>query len=249
MERALVNLVVNARDAMPDGGVVRIGTSMQRVHGIPQVVFSVADQGPGIPEADLPHIFEPFFTTREQAGGTGLGLATVLGTAQQHGGTVRVEARPGGGSVFTIALPAIAAEGALEGDRQDSPAPRTTTTRALQVLVIDDEVQVADVTRRMLEARGHAVRVASQPDEALRIWSAHGPRIDLVICDVVMAQLRGPELIARLSAAGPAPRVLFITGYSEEAARAELKHPVLAKPFTAVALLRAIHDTLGEHER
>jgi PAS domain S-box-containing protein len=244
IERALVNLVVNARDAMPRGGVVRIGTAAGSAHGLRQVELSVADEGPGIPEADRPHLFEPFFTTREQLGGTGLGLATVLGTAEQHGGTVRVEPRPGGGSIFTLVLPAV--EGAIEPTVSAEVArPSAGQTRALTLLVIDDETSVADVTRRMLEIRGHNVQVATQPEEALRIWAERGASFDLVICDVAMARMRGPELIARFEQLGVAPRVLFITGYSEEAVRSELGHPVLSKPFSASALWQAVSEVAG----
>jgi two-component system cell cycle sensor histidine kinase/response regulator CckA len=244
IERALVNLVINARDAMPEGGVVRIGTALGQLDGAPQVELSVADQGPGIAEADRPHIFEPFFTTRQQAGGTGLGLATVLGTAEQHGGTVRVEPRPGGGSIFTIVLPAAVGAVAAEAEAA-SIRPTALAAGALCVLVIDDEPSVADVTRRMLELRGHAVHVATLPEQALRLWSERGAGIDLVICDVAMARMRGPALIERLSEQGVKPRVLFITGYSEEAVRAELGHPVLAKPFTPAALWRAVDDAVA----
>ena len=243
MERALVNLVVNARDAMPGGGAVQIGTRVRRRDGALQVEFSVADEGEGIGEADASRIFEPFFTTREHAGGTGLGLATVLGTAEQHGGTVRAEPRPGGGSVFTIALPAVEAELAPTTPPVEAVVSKRVA-RALSLLVIDDEAQVADVTRRILETHGHVVRVASAPEQALQIWAEHGASIDLVICDVAMAQMRGPELILQLSASGLSPRVLFITGYSEEAAQSPLGHPVLAKPFAGTALLRAISDAL-----
>ncbi|HKP60056.1 MAG TPA: ATP-binding protein [Polyangiales bacterium] len=243
IERALVNLVVNARDAMPGGGIVRIGTATRRANGALQVEISVEDEGPGIAEADRTLIFEPFYTTRHDAGGTGLGLATVLGTAEQHGGTVRVTARPGGGSIFTIVLPAVepataAGASAAETDSGVRPA------RRLELLVIDDEPMIADVARRILESRGHRVRVASEPHDVLALWATHGSSIDLVICDVVMTQMRGPELIARLAEAGATPRVLFITGYSEEAVHSDLGHPVLAKPFTASSLVRAIEEVL-----
>jgi two-component system, cell cycle sensor histidine kinase and response regulator CckA len=244
IERALVNLVVNARDAMPGGGVVRIGTDVRRMNGALLVELSVSDLGAGISEADRPHIFEPFFTTRADAGGTGLGLATVLGTAEQHGGTVRVEARRGGGSTFTIVLPAVESS-SESAARATQAAPPKRAEQALQLLVIDDEPQIADVTRRLLESHDYAVRVASDPKQALEIWAQHGAAIDLVICDVVMAQMRGPELIARLAALGAAPRVLFITGYSDEAVHANLGYPVLAKPYTAVALARAVCDAVG----
>jgi signal transduction histidine kinase len=244
IERALVNLVINARDAMPGGGVVRITTTERGLAGARQIELSVLDQGPGVSEADLPHIFEPFYTTRRDAGGTGLGLATVLGTAEQHGGTVRVAARAGGGSVFTLVLPVAETTSDVPAGYTDS-GPPVPASQTLSVLVIDDEPMIADVTRRMLVARGHSVHVASRPDEALAIWSERGGAIDLVICDVVMAQMRGPELVARLAAGGTSPRVLFITGYSEEAACSALGHPVLGKPFTAAALWGAIGDAMG----
>jgi CheY-like chemotaxis protein len=101
------------------------------------------------------------------------------------------------------------------------------------------------VTQRILQSRGHRVWVATQPEEAIKIWAENGSAIDLVICDVVMRELRGPELVARFAEMGPRPRVLLITGYSEEAVRSELGHPVLAKPFTGAGLLRAIRDVLS----
>jgi two-component system cell cycle sensor histidine kinase/response regulator CckA len=111
-------------------------------------------------------------------------------------------------------------------------------------LVVDDEPMIADVTRRMLEAKGHTVQTATKPDEVFEIWAQQRGAIDLVVCDVVMRHMRGPELITRLSEGGPAPRVLFITGYSEEAVSSTLAHPVLAKPFNAAALRRAVEDAM-----
>jgi len=247
IERALVNLVINARDVMPGGGLVRIATAERRVNGLRQVELSVADEGPGVSEADLPHIFEPFYTTKRAAGGTGLGLATVLGTAEQHGGTVRVSARAGGGSIFSLILPVSERSSENPGSVRES-MPARLAADGLSLLVIDDEPMVGEVTRRMLVARGHVVSVAKQPQEALAIWEERGAAIDLVICDVVMAEMRGPELVERLAEIGPQPRVLFITGYSEEAVRSELGHPVLAKPFTAAALWRALGEALGYDE-
>jgi CheY-like chemotaxis protein/anti-sigma regulatory factor (Ser/Thr protein kinase) len=241
IERALVNLVINARDAMPGGGVVRIRTGLHRAGGELEIELAVEDEGPGIAEADRTRIFEPFYTTRGEVGGTGLGLATVLGTAEQHGGTVRLGDRPGGGSVFTIVLPVADSRGAVESREADSDAPKPRV-RALEILVVDDEPMIAEMTRRILGKRGHEVRVATQPEDALRVWTEHRATIELVICDVVMARMRGPELIARMSALAAPPRVLFITGYSEEAVRAELGHPVLSKPFTAAALWHAVED-------
>lgn len=114
--------------------------------------------------------------------------------------------------------------------------------RKLSLLVVDDEPMVADVTRRILERLGHTVRVSTRPEEVSTLWSEMGHSVDLVICDVAMAPLRGPDLIAQLSQSHKPPKVLFITGYSEEALHSELSHPVLAKPFTASTLSRAIDD-------
>lgn len=244
IERALVNLVANARDAMPNGGVVRIATAVVGAGDSSRVELSVADQGSGISEANRAHLFEPFFTTRQHVGGVGLGLATVLGTAEQHGGTVRVESRPEGGSIFTISLPAAPSGTLADTLTGEMPGPNLEPG-PLCFLVVDDEPSVAKVTRRMLETQGHTVYVATLPDEAMRIWAERGSAIDLVICDVLMTHMRGPELIERLAEGGPPPRVLFITGYSEEGARARLGHPVLAKPFKVTGLLRAVGEVLG----
>ena len=248
IERALVNLVINARDAMPAGGVVKIITSVRQLGAAKQVELSVEDEGHSIDDTTRAHLFEPFYTTRADVGGTGLGLATVLGTAEQHGGTVRVMSRVGGGSVFTIVLPAVE-EGATEAPPSAavpavSVAKPKVSTRALTLLLVDDEAMVADVTRRMLERHGHKVLVATKPHDALAIWADRAAEIDLVICDVVMTQMRGPALIERMRQTDKAPRVLFITGYSEEAVRSELDHPVLAKPFTLDALVLAIRSVL-----
>jgi signal transduction histidine kinase/ActR/RegA family two-component response regulator len=243
IERALVNLVVNARDAMPNGGRVRISTREHVHEGRRAVEFSVEDNGLGIRAEDLPHIFEPFYTTRADSGGTGLGLATVLGTAEQHGGTVRVASREEGGTVFTIVVPAIPGDEDAEIDRMQREG-NLKSDRKLHLLVVDDEPVLADVTKRILQAHGHTVRVATRPDEAIALWKEVGPSIDLVICDVVMTQMRGPQLIAELCACGVTPQVLFITGYSEEAARSELNHPVLAKPFSGKVLIQAIREAM-----
>jgi len=229
---------------MPSGGSVRICTSIEDARTAqPKVLLSVEDSGPGIAPPERALIFEPFYTTRGKAGGTGLGLATVLGTAEQHGGSVRVEDRRGGGSVFTIVLPVASLQQSSDAPVVEGGGPRDVDRR-LELLVIDDERMVADVTRRMLERRGHRVHVAVHPREALAVWAERGKEIDLVICDVVMAEQRGPELVARLAESGVQPRVLFITGYSEEAVRYELGHPVLSKPFTAPALWTAINAIL-----
>jgi two-component system cell cycle sensor histidine kinase/response regulator CckA len=130
----------------------------------------------------------------------------------------------------------------VPSDLQDEP-PKANT-RALTLMVVDDELMVADVTRRLLERHRHKVLVATKPQDALALWADQAAEIDMVICDVVMPEMRGPALIERLRQSGKTPRVLYITGYSEEAVRCELDHPVLGKPFTLDALLRAINEVL-----
>lgn len=244
IERALVNLVVNARDVSPRGGLVEIVTSSRNEHGRDWVELTVRDNGPGIKDADLAHIFEPFYTTRASRGGTGLGLATVLGTAEQHGGTVRVQTRENQGSAFTIVLP-VAPPAVQATQPSSQPVVPVHVARKMNILVVDDEAMVAEATRRMLTSRGHHVHVAICLRDALATWNEHRDRLDLVICDVVMPEVRGPDLIETLIAAGPAPRVVFMSGYSEEATQAKLG-PVLAKPFTLAALEAAIDRAMAE---
>lgn len=244
IERALVNLVVNARDVSPHGGVVEIATSARQVDGREWVELTVRDYGPGIKESELAHIFEPFYTTRANRGGTGLGLATVLGTAEQHGGSVRVATTENQGSAFTIVLPATR-DAAQNSHQSSQPVAPVHIARQMNILVVDDEAMVAEATRRMLVSRGHHVHVATSLRDAHAAWRDLHERLDLVICDVVMPEVRGPDLIQSLTASGPVPRVVFMSGYSEEATQAKLG-PVLAKPFTLAALEAAIDHAMAK---
>ncbi len=242
IERALVNLVVNARDATVDGGIVTIATGATTFNGREAAEISVRDEGPGIPERELPHIFEPFYTTRSDSGGTGLGLSTVMGTADQHGGTVRVDSRLGEGSVFSLILPIVS------GPSRESFKPASVSQiprpSNLHVLVVDDEPRVSDVTAKMLEVLGHRVEVVHTPEAALTIWANQTTAFDLVICDIAMPSMRGTTLVKRLAEVGPEPRVLFITGYSDEATDQTRDHLVLAKPFLVAALNKAIDEVM-----
>ncbi|MBO6934391.1 MAG: PAS domain-containing protein [Deltaproteobacteria bacterium] len=244
IERAVVNLVVNARDAMPGGGVVTVRTEAATLGDSPAVALSVTDQGGGIAEEDLPRLFEPFFTTRGEVGGTGLGLATVLGTAEQHGGTVRVQSDEGRGSTFVIVLPALPARVAER--REEAPAPVTTSApRRYRVLVVDDDPAVATVTEMLLTHLGHDAQMTTDPEEVLERWQNFGKTYDLVLCDVAMGSVRGPELVARMAEVGPPPRVLYMTGYSREAAEAKLDGAFVTKPFTVPALEAALESVMG----
>jgi signal transduction histidine kinase/CheY-like chemotaxis protein len=243
LERALVNLVVNARDASPQGGVVTIATRVRREDARDWVELTVRDEGAGIGEAELGHIFEPFYTTRVNSGGTGLGLATVLGTAEQHGGTVRVATYHGKGTEFAIVLPAVLDAVASPLQPLQVPARTPVVRQKMSILVIDDEPMVAEATRRMLASRGHRVHVAVSPSEAVVVWDVLKHEVDLVICDVVMPEVHGPDLIEQLTASGQGPKVVFMSGYNEDATNAKLA-AVLAKPFSLSGLEAAIDQAM-----
>jgi two-component system cell cycle sensor histidine kinase/response regulator CckA len=238
IEQALINLVLNARDAMPDGGTVTLTTRSAALPSGSCVEIEVADDGPGLSPELKDKIFEPFFTTKGDLG-TGLGLPMVLGTVEQHGGSVEVDSELGLGTRFVLRLPA-------------DPAARATSlaveARPLQlsklvgeVLVVEDDSLVAAVIARTLQRHGLSVALAHRPADAIELW-AHHPAISLVICDVSMADMRGPELVARLRRSGRPLRVLYVTGYTQEAVRDGRDERVLAKPFSPAALVRALTE-------
>jgi CheY-like chemotaxis protein len=221
--------------------VVTISTNEVWKSAAHLVEISVMDEGPGITEFERSRIFEPFYTTRRNTGGTGLGLATVLGTAEQHGGTVRVSTGESGGAIFTLALPASETESptSLKVGDQAPSEPR----QSLTILVVDDELSVAEVIRRLLVSQNHTVYVATRLEDARAIWKSHHQHIDLVLCDVVMPEMRGPDFVRRLSEAGAPPPTLFMSGYNEENI-ATVRCPVLAKPFSGAKLAATIAEFL-----
>jgi len=238
IEQALINLVINSRDAIVDNGRVILRTRVRETDAGTWVELEVEDDGPGMSPDVKEKVFEPFFTTKGERG-TGLGLATVLGTIEQHGGSVEVVSELGGGARFRLRLPA-------EPFAQAEPRPaepRRSEVSAVerQVLVVEDEPLVATVIARTLERKGIRVVLAHHPAEALQLWAAH-PQLSMVICDVSMAGMRGPELVKRLRQTGRRLRVLYVTGYSEEAARDTLGERVLTKPFAPRELLRAMTE-------
>jgi PAS domain S-box-containing protein len=259
LHQVIVNLAVNARDAMPEGGELRIETSEVRIASEPDprypdtlpgayVVLSVADTGHGIPLEIQSRVFEPFFTTKEQGKGTGLGLPTVFGIARQLGGNVRLESEPGKGARFEILIP-IAAESdsATGSERLEAGPVRGTET----ILVAEDEPGVRKILERLLKTCGYEVLVAADGYEALALSEAFAGRIHLLLTDVVMPGLSGPALARELQKRRPGVRVIFSTGFTE-VSRARMEGlgtaPVLTKPFTAATVAAAVRSVLGPEE-
>jgi len=254
LQQILMNLVMNARDAMPGGGRIVVRASNQHIErdGVgsatlvpgPYVMLSVRDNGVGMDEATRVHIFEPFFTTKPAGKGSGLGLAVVFGAVAQQAGVICVDSEPGQGTCFRIYFPRVDAPdiGPLPSHRPALPA-----TQQSRILIVEDEATVALVMQQALEAAGYQVQVAALPSQALSLFGQSQGRFDLVICDVMMPELRGPQLVAELARIAPLPRVLFVTGYGPELfgdAAQRREHPVLEKPFRAEALLAKVAQLL-----
>ncbi|MBA3348513.1 MAG: response regulator [Actinobacteria bacterium] len=239
--QVIINLAVNARDAMPEGGTLILRTR-QRAGDEPSVLIEVIDTGTGIDEHAQRHLFEPFFTTKDVGEGTGLGLATVLGIVEQSGGSVSVETAPRIGSTFTIALPCV------EGAKSPlAVAPVTTDEGGSErIIVVEDDPSLGSMVKRMLEARGYEITVADTPVEALAL--ADDRSFDLLVTDVVMPEMNGRQLSERLASDAPGMRVLFMSGYSEDEllARGVIdKHlRFLPKPFSVDQLAREVRLAL-----
>ena len=251
--QVLMNLVGNARDAMPMGGVLTISASTRTIDGEEAssagqapgryARLSISDTGTGIEPETMSRLFEPFFTTKAEGQGTGLGLATSFAIIQQAGGFIEVEARPGEGARFHVHLP----EGV---DRRVAPRlPELRVEepqRGARILLVEDDAPVRAATRRLLERGGHEVVDAPSGSGALAL--SEGGHFDLLISDVVMPGMSGPELADRLAEAGVCDRVLFLSGYAPEELRRREGHRVhallLAKPFTQVQLLEDVRHAL-----
>ena len=255
LEQVLMNLVVNARDAMPTGGTVVVQTLNVRlderyehrpdaIAAGPAVMLAVTDTGMGMDDATRRRIFEPFFTTKPQGKGTGLGLSTVYGIVRQSGGSITVYSRPGEGCTFRCYFPPV-----VESKRDTAAAPADDDSRGHEtVLVAEDEGQMRNLVRRCLAGRGYHVLEASHGREALDVASQHQGRIDLLLTDMVMPHMSGKELAQRLQSLRPELRVLFISGYSDEAIE---RHGVLApgsvfiqKPMQPDVLARTVRQVL-----
>jgi PAS domain S-box-containing protein len=256
IEQVIANLGVNARDAMPRGGTLTIGTAnVSRVgltaadEGLPAgplVVLTVKDTGIGMDEHVLAHLFEPFFTTKELGRGTGLGLATVYGIVRQTGGQIQVTSRPGAGSTFAVYLPRVEVpeRGRVGVAAAPEPVPGGTET----VLVVEDEEAVRHLVCRVLRAKGYRVLEAAHAEAALILAGTTHEPIDLLVTDMVMPGLGGTALAEELMAVRPSLRVLFISGYAPEAVerRGELidASGLLEKPFSADQLARKVREIL-----
>ena len=256
LQRVLVNLAVNARDAMPDGGVLTIVTERanvgENVHTLPAgeyVALTVADSGHGMEESVRRRIFDPFFTTKPPGRGTGLGLSTVLEIVERSGGRIAVLSEPARGTRVTIHLPSAPAEEERREPRSRHARPRAERSARITVLVVEDELPLRTLVERILRREGYHVLVAQDGHDALAVAQAFDGRIDLVITDVVMPRLSAREMVARLREVRPDVRVLYMSGYSEaEVLRRggvlDDTPNLLEKPFSASDLVEAAHEAL-----
>ncbi|HSF04630.1 MAG TPA: ATP-binding protein [Methylomirabilota bacterium] len=247
LEQVIVNLVVNARDAMPRGGQVTLETANVELSeayaaghvGVrpgPHVILVVSDTGVGMDAETRSHIFEPFFTTKAPGQGTGLGLATVYGIVKQSGGSIRVDSRLGEGTTFTIYFPRV--------DRAPAPAEVASPPPAggnETVLVVEDEAEVRGLVRRVLEAHGYTVLDAGTVSEALRCAESHPEPIHLLVTDMVMPQMSGGDLAERLTSLRPEMAVLYMSGHTDHAVE---RTSFLKKPFTPDALAHKVRAVL-----
>jgi PAS domain S-box-containing protein len=253
VEQVLMNLVVNARDAMPDGGRILVSTGVAVVgeDGFAQAVgpdppgpgryvtLSVSDTGQGIPPEILPHIFEPFFTTKPSGKGTGLGLATVYGIVKQSGGHIVVDTEPGRGTTFTIFLP--------ETQSAAPAAERPATAPAARVLLVEDETAIRILAAGILRRQGYEVLDAATAEEALAALD-RGEAVDLLLTDVVMPGMNGLELAEAALARRPEIKVVYMSGFSQSLLQAhgggQRRAPFLPKPFTPAALVQTVRSVL-----
>jgi signal transduction histidine kinase/CheY-like chemotaxis protein len=262
LEQVILNLTLNSRDAMPAGGRLVVHTGHQHYTNASRsrprelmagdyVTISVSDTGLGMDAETRDHIFEPFFTTKGRGRGTGLGLATTYGIIKQSDGSVIVDSEPGRGTTFRIYFPMIMREAGVSGDStRRSPVSTPTGQRSGRILLVEDEPGLRDIAQRVLARSGFEVTAAAGPDEAILAAESMTEHIDLLLTDVVMPGMRGPELAIRLRSSRPGLRVLLVSGYAEEIVEGgrEDSVPFLAKPFSAESLLNAVDAAISSAE-
>jgi two-component system, cell cycle sensor histidine kinase and response regulator CckA len=256
VEQVIPNLAVNARDAMPLGGWLTIETSNVRLDedyarthmGVQPgefVMIAVTDNGSGMDAATRARIFEPFFTTKEKGKGTGLGLATVYGIVKQTGGDIWVYSEPGRGSTFKLYFPRVG-----EAPQETVAVDEEPQGRMETILVVEDEKAVRDLTVKMLKRQGYEILTAASGAEAIQIVQAHAGSISLLLTDVVMPNMSGRQLADVITRSRPGIKVLFLSGYTEEAI---VNHGVLeegveflTKPFSREGLGRKVREVLAK---
>jgi CheY-like chemotaxis protein len=260
VDQIIMNLTLNARDAMPDGGRLTLRSELceitpEHLAAHPEaragafLCLTIADTGCGMEEATRERIFEPFFTTKEQGKGTGMGLATVSGIVQQHEGWAEVESAPGRGTTFRIYLPTSSAAAPARGIEADPSPGEKCGTPGATILVVEDEDMLREFVKSVLESLGYHVLTAANGVEALDLWEREGGRIQLLFTDVVMPEsISGWQLARRLQEKKPGLKVIFMSGYSAELLSADFEasgsHYFLAKPFLTDKLSKTVATCL-----
>jgi two-component system cell cycle sensor histidine kinase/response regulator CckA len=262
LEQVVMNLAVNAQDAMPAGGRLTIETSVADLDAVyakahsgvtlgRYVLLAISDTGSGMDAEIQEHIFEPFFTTKEKGKGTGLGLATVYGIVKQHGGNIWVYSEPGKGTTFKIYLPAV--ETAAEPVEVEHVIPAEDLCGTETILLAEDDALIRSLAQGILEHQGYTVLSADNGRAALSVLANHDGPVQLLLSDVVMPETNGRELLASISRDYPAMKVLYMSGYAENVIA---HHGVLdagvqfiQKPFTVQALAVRVRQTLDDGER
>ncbi len=226
MEQVIMNLAINAQDAMPRGGLLEIAIEETVIDETtagsgsvlkpgPYVVLSISDTGTGIDRNIQTRMFEPFFTTKEVGKGTGLGLSTVFGIVKQHGGNISVYSEIGKGSVFKVFLPEDAPNETVSGDTKGNHSDISALPGGNEtILIVEDEQIVRDLTSTMLNKLGYKVLIASGPEECFKLMDLHNQAVDLVLSDVIMPQMDGREMLSRLQLKHPKLKMLFMSGYA-----------------------------------
>lgn len=259
IDQILVNLCINARDAIIDAGQITIETGILHIDSIDgaagppypvpgdYVTLTVSDDGCGIEKKNLPHIFEPFFTTKEVGKGSGMGLSTVYGIVKQNNGSIECSSVPGTGTCFKISFPLFHefVEQNQRGPQAESEIPHRTET----ILLVEDEPDILQLCKLMLERRGYNVLTTATPDEAIKIAQRFSGSINLLLTDVVMPEMNGNELAKKLQSILPNLKTLYMSGYTTEIASC---HKIsnegvnfIQKPFSVNTLMNAVHASLN----